>query len=147
MKIAIMVLFFILLTYYVFLLIRYRSVRRGSINFFKSIWRKLSSLKRIDKFMWGAKTMDEMNKLWDKGEFCFPDNVQEKLGFLSVGQKIGSIINDCTICEVRNATCHHFIEASLYLFHPKLGGKEKIIWICALGKDSRNCVLNKWEKS
>ncbi len=92
--------------------------------------------------------MGEMKKLheaWDNGEFTYPDEVQEKLGRAKKGQEIGNVMSGCTICPVGNGTCHNFIDAKLYKFHPDKGGKAESIMICSLGikENGEECPLNK----
>lgn len=83
-------------------------------------------------------------KKWDKGEHYFGD-IGEALRDLKDGEKIGNILSKCTICPIHNASCHDFLELSIYGFHPKKGGKLEKISICECGVegDGITCPLNK----
>lgn len=89
------------------------------------------------------KEMKDLFDKWDKGILTFSDEVQEKLSELKENQKLGNIMKDCSLCVVHNATCHHYIPMKLYKYNPNKGGKTVEIWICSLGCNSENCILNK----
>ena len=63
---------------------------------------------------------------------------------LDGGEKIGEILNNCTICPVRNATCTERFTIVVAGFHPNKGVEEKEVWICPIGATNiDNCALTK----
>jgi hypothetical protein len=83
-------------------------------------------------------------KKWKKGEHTF-NKCEEALIKLKSGQKLGNILENCTICPVGNASCEHFMEFSIYGFNPFAKGKLVKLIICSIGIEGNGekCPLNK----
>jgi len=80
---------------------------------------------------------------WDRGEYVY-SGVEEALIKLKSSEKIGQILNNCTICPVGNATCIHYFTIVVAGFHPEKKMEKKEIRICSLGiQNVDNCPLNK----
>jgi len=80
---------------------------------------------------------------WNRGEYVYSEE-EEALMKLKSGEKIGQILNNCTICPVRNATCLHYFTITIAGFHPEKKMEKKEIIICSSGiQDADNCPLNK----
>lgn len=85
----------------------------------------------------------EIMDKWDKGEFTY-SGPEEALRQLNAGEKIGSILRNCTICPVRNGTCVERFTIVVAGYHPEKGTKEVEIWICPSGaKTIDECCLSK----
>jgi len=90
--------------------------------------------------------MKEMWKRWDENKPWFGE-IGERILKLKQGEKIGNLLNNSSICPVRNATCTSFIELHIYglnLNEKAKCGEIKEIWICPYGcKDIEGCKLSK----
>ena len=80
---------------------------------------------------------------WDRGEYVYSEK-EEALMKLKDGDRIGQILDNCTICPVGNATCIHYFTIIVAGFHPEKKMEKKEIRICSLGiQNVDNCPLNK----
>lgn len=87
--------------------------------------------------------LQEKFERWDRGELVYSD-VEEKLKQLQPGQKLGSILENCTICSVNNGTCPDYFRIFIYGMDCTGVLKKEELWVCTLGvEDSDDCRLNK----
>lgn len=87
--------------------------------------------------------MTSQSEKWDRGEFTYSKEEKELMK-LEGGQRIGDILNRCTICPVGNATCVNYFKIVIAGYHPEKKMKRTEIMVCSLGVTNMNhCPLSK----